>query len=149
VGRGRPADARSSRAGPALTGFLDTNVIVRHLTGDPPDQARRATRFLAEAERGTLLLTDVIVAECVYVLESFYELPREDVADRMRAVLAHDAMRALDPATLLRALEIYEVDTVDFAEAYLAANAEATGIGVVISFDQALRRVNTVERIEP
>jgi predicted nucleic acid-binding protein len=104
---------------------------------------------LAEAEPGTLLLTDLSVAECVYVLESFHELPRADVADRMRAVLAHDAMRTLDPATLLRGLEIYEVDVVDFAEAYLAANAEATGIGVVISFDRALRRVETVERVEP
>lgn len=149
MGRSRPADARGSRAGSALTGFLDTNVIVRHLTGDPPHQARRATGFLAEAEPGTLLLTDLSVAECVYVLESFHELPRADVADRMRAVLAHDAMRTLDPATLLRGLEIYEVDVVDFAEAYLAANAEATGIGVVISFDRALRRVETVERVEP
>lgn len=48
--------------------LLDTNVVVRHLTGQPPDQARRATRFLREAE--ALDLPRLIVAELVYVLES-------------------------------------------------------------------------------
>ena len=50
-----------------MTAFLDTNVLVRHLTGDPPDLAQRATEFLAEAEE--LLVPDLIVAEVVYVLE--------------------------------------------------------------------------------
>ena len=37
----------------------------------------------------------------------------------------------------------------DFAEAYLVACAESTGTGRVVSFDRAIDRVNTVERIEP
>lgn len=34
----------------AVTAFVDTNVLVRHLTGDPPAQAARATRYLQRAE---------------------------------------------------------------------------------------------------
>ncbi len=41
--------------------FIDTNILVRHLTGEPPDLAARSTRFL-ETERN-LLLTDLVVAE--------------------------------------------------------------------------------------
>jgi hypothetical protein len=41
---------------------------------------------LAEAEQ--LLVTDVVFAECVFVLESFYEAPRAQVATTMRALLA-------------------------------------------------------------
>jgi hypothetical protein len=48
---------------------IDTSILIRHLTGDPPGQARRATRFLTRAEE--LLLTDLVAAEVVYVLESF------------------------------------------------------------------------------
>jgi hypothetical protein len=48
---------------------LDTNVLIRHLTGDPPEMARRATAQLASGE--PLLLADLVLAECVYVLESF------------------------------------------------------------------------------
>jgi predicted nucleic acid-binding protein len=56
--------------------------MVRHLTGDPPEQAARATRLLSQA--GQLLLPDLIVAEVVYVLESFYEVPRPRVAEPVR-----------------------------------------------------------------
>ena len=96
-----------------------------------------------------LLLADLIVAECVYVLESFYEVPRERVAELMRAAIALPAIRVVDAPTLLRALELYEVARIDFAEAYLAASAEATGVGVVASFDRAIDRVPSVRRLEP
>jgi predicted nucleic acid-binding protein len=55
----------------------------------------------------------------------------------------------VDPALLLRAIEVYELDRLDFAEAYLVACAESTGVGNVASFDRAIDRVNTVQRIEP
>ena len=71
-----------------MSAFLDTNVLIRHLTGDSPGQAARATRLLSRA--GQLLLPDVIVAEVV------------------------------DEPVLLRALEVYEVHRLDFADAYLA-----------------------------
>jgi predicted nucleic acid-binding protein len=109
-----------------LTAFIDTNVLVRHLTGDPPDLARRATAFLAQAEE--LLLPDLIVAEMVYVLESFYEVPAEKVARLVRSVIAFNAIRTLDPALLLRSLEVYVNHRIDFADAYLVASAESAGV---------------------
>jgi hypothetical protein len=51
--------------------------------------------------------------------------------------------------TLLRAPEIYELHRLHFAESYLAACAEASGIGVVASFDRAIDRLATVQRFEP
>jgi predicted nucleic acid-binding protein len=130
-----------------VSAFLDTNILIRHLTGDPPEQAARASKFLAAADE--LLLADLVVAEVVYVLESFYEVPRPRVAELVRAIIAFPAVVVLDPAMLLRALEVYETDRLDFAEAYLVAQAERSGVGVVASFDKALDRVATVRRLEP
>jgi predicted nucleic acid-binding protein len=127
--------------------FLDTNIIVRHLTADPPEMAARATAFLADADQ--LFLADLIVAETIDVLESFYEAPRGQVAAAMRSLVSMDSVVTVDPALLLRAIEVYEVDRLDFAEAYLVACAETTGVGRVASFDQAIDRVPTVERLEP
>jgi len=130
-----------------VTGFIDTNVLIRHLTGDPPELAAAATRFLAEAE--DLLLPDLILAEVAYVLESFYETPRAQVATTLRAVLAFPAIRVLDADLLQRAVEVYEVHRLDFADAYLVASAERTGVGIIASFDRSIDRVTTVRREEP
>lgn len=130
-----------------MSAFLDTNVLIRHLTGDPPELARRATRFLGEEEE--LLLTDLIVAEVVYVLEWFYEVARVEVGRAVRSILAFPAIRTLDAGLLRRAIEVYERPGLDFAEAYLVASAEATGVGRVASFDRAIDRAGTVERVEP
>jgi predicted nucleic acid-binding protein len=130
-----------------VTAFLDTNVIVRHLTADPPAMGARATAYLTTAE--VLLLTDVTAAEVVFVLESFYEVPRRRVAELVRSVLAFEAIHTLDPDLLGRALEVYEVDRLDFAEAYLVACAEFSGVDDIASFDRSLDRVRSVTRIEP
>ena len=127
--------------------FVDTNVLIRHLTGDPPDMAARATAALASGER--LLLADLVLAECVYVLESFYEVPPVQVAALMRAAIALPAIEVVDEASLLRALEVHELDRVDFAEAYVVAQAEATGVGEILSFDRSIDRVTSITRREP
>jgi predicted nucleic acid-binding protein len=130
-----------------VTAFVDTNVLVRHLTGDPPELASRATRYLAAADE--LLLPDLILAEVAYVLESFYETPRTQVATTLRAILAFPSIRVIDADLLQRAVEVYEVHRLDFADAYLVASAERTGIGVIASFDRSIDRVTTVRREEP
>jgi predicted nucleic acid-binding protein len=122
-------------------------VLVRHLTGDPPDMARRATAVIASGER--LLLADLILAESVYVLESFYEVPRKRVAELMRSAVALPTIETVDPTSLLRALEVYELDRLDFAEAYLVAQAEATGVSTIVSFDRSIDRVDSVARHAP
>lgn len=109
--------------------------------------AARATALLAGEEQ--LLLADLVLAECIYVLESFYEVERSRVALLMRSALALGSVEVVDVAVLLRALEVYELDRVDFAEAYLVALAEASGVGAVASFDRSIDRVKSVTRREP
>jgi len=135
------------RPAPRLSAFVDSNVLVRHLTGDPPDQARQATDLLRSGE--VLILVDLVAAEVIYVLESVYEVERERVAELVRAVLGFPTITIVDEVLLLRALEIYEQYRIHFAESYLAACAELSGVGAVASFDRDIDRVTTVRRLEP
>ena len=132
---------------PRLSAFVDSNVLVRHLTGDPPEQAQQATWFLRGAE--SLVVVDLVVAEVVYVLESVYQVGRARVADLVRAILGFSAVAVPDEALLLRTLEIYEEYGIHLAESYLAACAELSGVGVVASFDREIDRVSTIQRLEP
>ena len=129
-----------------MSAFVDTSVLVRHLVGDPPAMAKRATSFLRSADH--LFLTDLIVAETIYVLESFYEVDRQQVAESMRSLIAMNSIAVIDTAQLLRALEIYELHRIDFAESYLIASAESTDVAQIASFDRSMDRVKTVTRVE-
>ena len=70
--------------------------------------AARATSALSTG--GRFLLADVAFAECIYVLESFYEVPRVRVAELMRALIALPSIAVIDIALVLRALELYELE---------------------------------------
>ncbi len=60
-----------------------------------------------------------------------------------------ETVRVVDAPLLLRAVEIYEYDRLDFAEGYLVASAESTGVMQVASFDRSIDRVKSITRVEP
>ena len=64
-------------------------------------------------------------------------------------MLAFPAIEVVDAELLHRAIEVYDLDRLDFADAYLVASAERTGVAAIVSFDRSIDRVGTVERIEP
>ena len=64
-------------------------------------------------------------------------------------MIAFPPVVVLDAPLLLRPLEVYEVDRLDFAEAYLVACTEASGVEAIASFDRSIDRVATVRRIQP
>jgi len=130
-----------------MTTLLDTNVLIRHLTGDPPEMAARATAYLLTAD--DLVLSDLVVAEVIYVLESFYKQTREQVATIATAMVSSTRYDVIDRTLLIRSIEMYLKYKVDFTEAFLAATAEKHEIAAIASFDRAIDKVPTVTRIEP
>jgi predicted nucleic acid-binding protein len=125
---------------------VDTNVLVRHLTADSAEHSPRATHFLESA--AVLILTDVVIAECVHVLESVYDASPTDVAARLRGLLEMRSVRVIDTSLLERAFGLYE-SGMKFVDGYLVAVAERSSAERVASFDRGIDRVDTVERLEP
>jgi len=60
-----------------------------------------------------------------------------------------ESVRVIYAPFLLRTFALYEDERLDFADAYLVACVETTGVGKVASFDKAISRISTVVRIEP
>jgi len=134
-----------------MTVLLDTNVLIRHFTGDPPDQARMATARIRAASPNALLLLDVHVAECVFVLEGPYRQSKADVAELLGATLGVAAICFEHEAVVRRSLDLYTAG-LDLADAYLVAAGEDAGVQQVLSFDRfdaKLAKNTTVRRIEP
>jgi len=151
VVRGPAAGTRAAGRATEVTALLDTNVLIRHFTGDPPDQARRATARIRDAGPNELLLLDLHVAECVYVLEGPYRQSKAEVAELLGSTLGVAAIRFEHETVVRRSFDLYTAG-LDFADAYLVAAAEDAGVDHVLSFerfDAKLKRNTSVRREEP
>src|SRR5262245_45973644 len=102
--------------------LVDTNVLVRFFTGQPPDMAAKAKRLVAQADAGdvTLEVLPLIVAETLYTLESYYEMERKSVASSMSLFLQSRGIKAHERERVLGALQRHHDTNVHFADAYLA-----------------------------
>ena len=125
--------------------LVDTNILLRFFTGDPPEMAERARAIVADADRGKLQLEipAIIVAETLYTLESFYEMPKADVCEKLLVFLRSRGIATREPEIVLDALERYRTLPVHFADAYLAATAAANK-QPVYSFDKDFARFKDV-----
>ncbi len=120
-----------------MSGFLDTSMVVRYLTDDPPDLAEQAARVIDAEE--DLQVTDVVLAETAYVLTSVYRVPRSVVVDHLIAFMLKEnvAPFALDKGIVLQALLMCKPSgRVSFADAMLWAAARSSGSHVIYSLDE-------------
>ena len=130
---------------------IDANIILRYLTKEPQEQAERTARLFEAAGRGEedLLVEEVVFAEVVWTLTSYYRMPRNRIASSLLEFLAEENIRAVDKEPLRLALVIFSERNLDFADALLAAKALHSGDLVVYSFDRDLDRIPGVIRREP
>ena len=120
-----------------MSGFLDTSVVVRYLTDDPPDLAHQAASIIdGDAD---LWITDVVLAETAYVLSSVYQVQRDDIVDHLIGLLQKENLSpfALDKGLVLQGLlPCKPSGRVSFADAMVWAAARSAGAGVVYSLDE-------------
>lgn len=133
--------------------IVDTNIFVRFLTGDNPKKAEACRDLLRKAEDGKVELqtTESIIAEVIYVLESknLYNLSRDEIYERLLPILTIDGLRISYKNSVIRALEIYTNEKIDFNDAILVALAERTGIKEINSYDKGFDKIKRVKRMEP
>ncbi len=118
--------------------FVDTNLFLRFLTNDIPEQADAVERLFRQAMRGeiTLVTSNLVIAEIVWTLETYYNLPREEVQEKVLAILNTSGLNIEDIDLLLQAILWYVDKDVDFIDAYNAAWLLDKGIRTAYTFDR-------------
>lgn len=119
--------------------------------GDSPAQATRASALMARlessAERAELLET--VIAEAVWTLESFYQVPRPEIAEKLAAILRFPGIKARAKGTLISALARFSSTTADFVDCLLAARS-LHGKLPIYSFDaKDFRRLGASWELPP
>ena len=121
--------------------LVDTNLIVRYLVQDHEKHARTAEKLFAACDRGeiALLLLPEVLAECVFVLEFFYERPRAAIASALQTLISSPGIEFESSGTHLDALSRYESTKVHFVDCVVAATASARGVPLA-TFDRDFRK---------
>ena len=117
--------------------IVDTNLVIRHLAKDHPEHERIANDLFVAAGRGelVLILLPAVVAECVFVLESFYKQSRDRIADSLSKLLSSNGVEAVDIALHQDALDRYKKTRLHFVDCVIAAAAAIDGIPIA-TFDR-------------
>ena len=125
--------------------LVDTNLIVRYLVQDHEKHAKAAGRVFDACDRGEVVIVvlPAVLAECVFVLESFYKHPRGDIASALGRLISSPGVEISGATIHLEALDRYRKTKVHFVDCIVAATAAAENMPVA-SFDQDFRKFTDV-----
>ena len=128
--------------------LVDTNLIVRYLVQDHEKHAKAAGKLFEACDRGDVVIVvlPAVLAECVFVLESFYEHPRGDIASALSTLISSPGIEVNEAGIHLDALDRYRRTKVHFVDCLIAATASAENTPVA-TFDQDFRKFADV-RVE-
>ena len=121
---------------------LDTNVIVRYLVQDEPDQSATASTVidaLTQNEPGFLSL--VTVVELYWVLRRAYQISAPSCAELVEGLLDARELR-IDQESIVRAALTASSDGLDFADALIAELGRVAGCDHTVTFDRRAAQPN-------
>ncbi|MDP3982565.1 MAG: PIN domain-containing protein [bacterium] len=119
--------------------LLDANIIIRLLTGDSSKQAEAVASLLKNARPNELELPDVVLAEIVWVLQSYYSLNKPAIIASLRA-LAETKSIKLNRELFGLVISIYQANNISYIDAYVAARSKIEN-KILYTFDQQLRKI--------
>lgn len=130
---------------------IDTNIVVRLLTNDEPEQARRAAALFQRESEVWIAMTVLLEAE--WVLRSAYGLSQDVINSALRKLASLPSVQLENPNAIAHCLDMHALG-MDFADAlHLSLSDKARQFA---TFDRKLRRLagrkafqNIPEVVEP
>lgn len=118
--------------------YIDANVFLRFVLWDPPELAEEAEKFFINSIEGRqkLLTSDLVIAEIVWTLESFYDKSKSQISEFVQGILSTPNLTVENADLVAAAVKIYEEKNVDFIDAYSYAYMKKHKISVIKNFDR-------------
>ncbi|RLB13237.1 MAG: type II toxin-antitoxin system VapC family toxin [Deltaproteobacteria bacterium] len=131
--------------------FVDTNIFLRLLTNDDPRKADACEELFRKAinDKIDLFTTELVIAEIIWVLESYYGIGKNQVRNNIEKILSTRNLYCPNKEVILHALAAYAEQNVDYVDAYNAFLIKMAGISELYSYDKHFDRFPWLKRIEP
>lgn len=127
---------------------IDTNLLVRYLINDDQEKAEAVDNLLDKAMKGEvrIVVPSVVIAELVWVLESFYQMKADTILELVEAIVNTTGLDVTDKLTVISALRLYKNRNIDFIDAWIIEFAKERGIKTIYTFDK--KHFRDIEGIE-
>lgn len=119
--------------------FLDTNLFLRYLVNDIPEQADKVERLLDLAEKGEVRLVTgpPVFFEMAWTLKSFYKMGRLTIYECLSGIMGIPGLYVTDADILEEAIELYKDTNADFGDAYMAVLSKKVDADSVATFNKS------------
>ena len=126
---------------------IDTNVLIRFLTGDDPKQAKIVYSAFkkAESEKSTLYISLLVVLEMIWILESVYDVSRAEILDTIHDLLLMPIFRFDQQTAIRQFVRSAHGNTSDLSDLLIAHSAYANGCETVLTFDKKASKYKLFE----
>ncbi|MES2832907.1 MAG: type II toxin-antitoxin system VapC family toxin [Pseudomonadota bacterium] len=115
---------------------LDTNVLVRYIVQDDPEQSPRATSLMNSlSTKNPGYITLVALVELVWVMKSCYKATREEIFNVIDKLARTNEICLENSETVIKALRSFDASKADFSDCVIEHSALAAGCEFTATFD--------------
>lgn len=125
----------------------DTNILVRALVGDDPEQAELARQWMSAHQARGIFVDHIVLVELAWVLRARYAQSREDIARVLQLLLETGGIVVPDEDLVRSALTAFKSGRGDFSDHLIRERAAAQGFAPVATFDTALHGVRGFSKL--
>jgi predicted nucleic-acid-binding protein len=131
--------------------LLDTNVIIRFLTRDDKKKAEKCRELFEAAVKGKikLFITDLTIAEVVWVLEKIYKLTKREIRLNIETILNTLNLTFQNKNIILESIVLYDIYDIDFIDVYHKIYMQKADIKSIYSYDKDFDMFEDIQRLEP
>ena len=124
--------------------LLDTNIILRYLLKDNIEQYQKLEIVFDKirTDEKKAIIPEGVLAECVYVLEKFYKVPKKELSTQLAGILYYKGIINPDKEALIYALNYFQTKNLDIVDCILISIAKFNHFEILSLDKKLLNEIN-------
>jgi predicted nucleic acid-binding protein len=120
-----------------MMSLIDTNVIIRFLTGSSNEKFKGVYRFFRDIEDGKINveLKLIVLFQSIFVLKSFYQVPKIEIVKAIERLLKLKGLKIKEKKTIIQMMHIWDSNNIEIVDAYIVACLQKDSQNILYSYD--------------
>lgn len=122
--------------------IIDANAFLRFLLDDIPEQKKAFEELIQKAKHKEVVLfvPQIVIFEIDFILEKYYQFSKEAIINKLKSIISTSYMEVQDREYFKRAIELYDQESISFADCFLLSKAEIEKADI-FTFDRKIKNL--------